>query len=133
VHTSTTGLGLSTSRGAATPSIYDVGGWTRAALGQPENAVVHGGEYVLSVDMLAGRTQIDPGVVAALAARSATSAAAAASGGAGIGRSGATVVNNYYTTVQGSVIAQNELYDTVQGLSLRHESRNSTNGLSLPA
>lgn len=66
---------------------YDFGGWTKAAPGQPEEAVVHGGEYMLSQDMLAGRQAVDPRVLAALRSGSpgvgASSAPVAAGGGVG--------------------------------------------------
>src|SRR5581483_5732497 len=45
-------------------ALYDYGGWTKAAPGQAEEAIVHGGEYVLSGDMLAGSQQVDPRVLA---------------------------------------------------------------------
>lgn len=45
---------------------YDGGGYVDAADGAPVDAVVHGREYVLSRDMLAGRQAVDPRVLAAL-------------------------------------------------------------------
>lgn len=97
VRASSTGLGQSTSRGAATPSIYGDGGWTKAARGQPEPAVVHGGEYVVSEGMLAGRQAVDPRVLAALRSGSpgvgGSSPLPAASGG---GAGGITVVAPIY-------------------------------------
>lgn len=67
-----TGTGSSASGVSYNPksgggkAYYDFGGWTRAAAGQSEEAVVHGGEYVLSRDMLSGRQQVDARVLAAL-------------------------------------------------------------------
>lgn len=45
---------------------YDVGGWIDAAYNMPVSMIGHGGEYVLSTDMLRGRQPIDDGVLAAM-------------------------------------------------------------------
>lgn len=45
---------------------FALGGWTPGAVGQPSPALVHGGEYVLSNDMLTGRQTVDPAVLAAM-------------------------------------------------------------------
>lgn len=89
VTVNTTGLGMGTNRGAGTASIYDSGGWTKAAPGQPEPAVVHGGEYVLSQDMLAGRQAIDPRALAAIRASMAGVGVGASSAGPGSARGSA--------------------------------------------
>lgn len=46
----------------------DGGGWVTAPQGAPQDAVVHGGEYMLSADMLAGTQPVDQRVLAALRA-----------------------------------------------------------------
>lgn len=51
--------------GQAVPA-FDLGGWVNAPAGAPMNAIVHGREYVLSEDMLAGRQAVDPRVLGAL-------------------------------------------------------------------
>ena len=52
----------------------------------------------------------------------------AANGGGG----GAQVINNYFTVnVDGSIISENQLYDTIQKLTLRYQKRNGSNGLAL--
>jgi hypothetical protein len=43
------------------------GGWTQGSVGQPYLEVIHGGEYMLSHDMLNGRQPIDQRVVQAVA------------------------------------------------------------------
>lgn len=50
---------------------------------------------------------------------------------AGASRGGATYVTNVNVTVQGSVRADQDLYDTIQKMALVHNRRNPTNGLSL--
>lgn len=80
---------------------YALGGWVDGPKGAPQLAIVHGGEYVLSNDMLDGRTP-----------------AAVSTGTAG----GATVVNNYIT-VQGSVIAEQQLKNLVETQMLQTGGR----------
>ncbi len=92
-----TGRGSSTSGATYNPksgggkALYDYGGWTRAAVGQPEDAVVHGGEYVLSRDMLSGRSAVDARVLAALRGGGYGGGGQAA----GYAPGGGTVVNIY--------------------------------------
>lgn len=45
---------------------HDVGGWITGPKGSPQPSIDHGGEYMLSLDMLAGRQPIDPRVKAAV-------------------------------------------------------------------
>jgi TP901 family phage tail tape measure protein len=54
--------------GKLNPLNWDDGGWVPGHKGQPVHGTVHGGEYVLSTDMMAGRRAIDPHVLQALAA-----------------------------------------------------------------
>ncbi|HWU23563.1 MAG TPA: hypothetical protein VN088_18640 [Nocardioides sp.] len=133
VHINTTGLGMGTNRGAGTASIYDVGGWTKAAPGQAESAIVHGGEYVLSQDMLAGRQRIDSGVLAALrsagigvtgAARSSAPPAPTTAGG---GYGGITVIAPIY--LDGKKIGQATTRGTRSGAQ-QYKVRNSSTGFS---
>ena len=69
--------------------VYDEGGFVDAPLGAPVSATVHGQEYVLSVDQLAGRQQIDPRVLAALRSGSPGTGAQPAPIPAGAGGGGA--------------------------------------------
>lgn len=64
----TSGGGVSYNPKSGGKALYDYGGWTKAAPGQPEEAIVHGGEYMLSADMLAGRQPVDARVLASLRA-----------------------------------------------------------------
>lgn len=87
---------------------YDSGGWVTAPKGQAQLAIVHGGEFVLSNDMLAGRagTPSLPSI--------------SASGGAPV------------------ILLQADIYvdgqktrGSVQKQTLRYQLRNSRNGLTL--
>jgi len=55
----------------------DTGGAVPGAIGAPTPAIVHGGEYMLSHDMLTGASPIDPDVAAAVFANVAKSSATA--------------------------------------------------------
>lgn len=119
---SQTGLGMGTGRGAATPG-FDDGGFANWAKGAPRLAVLHGGEYVVSNDMQAGRQQMDPRVLSGVGARLSGYVGPAGGG------SGATVVNNYYTVnVAGSVLSQMELEKVLRTQVLQYKNRNSGNG-----
>lgn len=93
-------------------ALYDLGGWTKAAPGQPEEAIVHGGEYMLSRDMLAGRQQVDPRVLAAMrsamagvgVAGSASAAAGFAPAASGSGSGDVTVIAPVY--LDGRLVGQ---------------------------
>lgn len=84
---------------------YDLGGYVNAPKGQPQLAVVHGGEYILSNDMLD-----NPG---------------GGSGGGFNAVGGGTVVNNYIT-VQGSILAERDLRDVVETQMLQLGGRRPT-------
>ncbi|MFC0438751.1 phage tail tape measure protein [Kutzneria buriramensis] len=105
------------------------GGWVPGSPGQAQLAVVHGGEYVLSRDMIAGR--VAPSADLQLATELADGAAAGGrtiSAGGGAGAGGVTIV--YAPQVQGSLIAERQLFADFQTWVLTYFQRNSTNGLS---
>ncbi len=83
---------------------YDVGGFVSGAPGSPQLAIVHGGEYVVSLDEQRG-IGVSPG----------------GSGNLNVG-GGPTIVIN----VQGSVIAERDLRDLVQTQMLQLGARYST-------
>lgn len=93
-------------------ALYDYGGWTRAAPGQPEEAIVHGGEYMLSQGMLAGTQPVDPRVLASLRSAmagvgvggSAGAAGGSAPGAIGRGVGDVTVIAPIY--LDGRMIGQ---------------------------
>lgn len=131
VHINTSGLGMGTNRGAGTPS-YDFGGWTKAAPGQPEPAIVHGGEYVLSQGMLSGRQAVDPQVLAAL--RSAgigigTPATSPAGGTAlaGGGSGDMTLIVPVY--LDGKLVGRT-ITRTSRAQAQQYKARNSTTGFN---
>lgn len=113
---------------------YDGGGWSRAADGQPEEAVIHGGEYVLSRDQLAGRQAIDARVLAALRAAmtgvalggGAGPAGAFAAGGAG-GDGGITVIAPIY--LDGKQIGRTVTRGT-RSQAQQYKVRNSLTGFN---
>lgn len=97
---------------------FDEGGWVPGAVGQPMLAIVHGGERVLSVDEMAGRSRYAaPAMTGAAPTRPAT------------GGAGGTMVNNFH--IAGSVIAERDLHRLIQQLTLRYNQRNTGNGLNL--
>lgn len=118
----------------------DTGGPVPGAVGKPVMAVVHGGEFMLSHDMLTGKAPIPGGVAAAVLGNAAkddrtVSALAAAAtpnsftslpGGGSIDN-GSHVHGEGCTTivVQGSVIDQAGLFRAVQTAALQHGGRNS--------
>lgn len=100
------------------------GGWIPGSPGQPGLFVGHGREYVLSEDMIAGRTAPDP---AALAAWSTRTPVVGGVGSAGRGGGNTTVVIN----VAGSLMAERDLHRRLQDTVLRYNGRNTGNGLNL--
>jgi len=85
---------------------YDLGGFVGGALGAPQLAIVHGGEYVVSLDEQRGFGASGPG---------------SGTGNLMLG-GGPTIVVN----VQGSVISERELRDLVQTQMLQLGARYST-------
>jgi TP901 family phage tail tape measure protein len=107
----------------------DVGGWIPGRSGQPVPMIGHGGEYVLSQDMLRGHAPIAPGVIAGLLGGGAptphggTVLSTAASSGGG------TVVYQVTVNVAGNVTSEAALITAVQRGVLQVAARNSNNGL----
>jgi TP901 family phage tail tape measure protein len=104
---------------------FDEGGWVPGAPGAPMLAVVHGGEYVLSADMIAGRAQIDPEATAAHVASltgggvgGTTPPTGAAAGGGGT-FAPVYVVNN----IAGSIMSERDLVAATQQGFLRLGNR----------
>jgi TP901 family phage tail tape measure protein len=97
------------------------GGWVPGAVGQAQLAVVHGGEYMLSHDMITGSAPIDPSAIASTAGGlSGGSAGAAFPSGGG---SGQVFVN---VNVQGSVIqTDRQLVDTLSEVFAADGRRNN--------
>lgn len=100
--------GNSTSSSPAPPKggghnlpTYGLGGYVNAPKGQPQLAVVHGGEFILSNDMLDN------------------------SGGTGGGFNTAGGAVNYYTTVnvQGSILAEQDIRNLVETQMLQNGGR----------
>lgn len=85
------------------------GGWVPGAVGQAQLAVVHGGEYVLSHDMITGSARIDPEAVAATAG----SLAGNNGGGYGTTPAGGGSSGGITIIVQGSILSDRDLADTL--------------------
>lgn len=83
---------------------YATGGFVDGPTGAPQLAIVHGGEYVVSVDEMNGS-----GVPA---------------GGSGRGLGGGSTNYNFY--IQGSVVAERDLTSLIQTLMLQLGARYST-------
>jgi hypothetical protein len=117
---------------------FEEGGFVPGTKGAPSFAIVHGGEYVLSNDMLSGRAPIDnramAGVLSATSAAGtggtgSTNASALAVGSA-TGNGSITVIH-VNVKVAGNVTSEKKLVDTIRTQVLQFDLRNSTNGLSL--
>jgi hypothetical protein len=104
------------------------GGWVPGSPGQAQLAVVHGGEYVLSRDMISGR--VAPSADLHLATELSGGAAGGRSVSVGGGAGAASVTIVYAPQVQGSLIAERELFSDFQTWALTYFQRNTTNGLS---
>jgi hypothetical protein len=101
---------------------FDEGGWVPGGPGSPMLAVVHGGEFVMSRDMLAGRASVDSGVGSAVLGGLAQSSATGPSGGGA-----ASSVTNHQVIIQaGAVISDQDLVALVQRGFLRQGARYST-------
>lgn len=96
------------------PVAYALGGWVDAPKGQAVPAILHGGEFVLSTDMLAGIAGGDAGF---------QSMPSLGSPG-GTGGGGASVVVEVY-------LDGKRIQPANQRATLRYQRRNSRNGLSL--
>lgn len=109
------------------PLNWDEGGWVPGAAGSPVVGVVHGGEYVLSREMIAGTAPVDNRVMSGLLASGARPV-----GGGGVGGgSGGAVVNNFFFQFGGDVITtQADFEQTVMRAVLQAGSRNRNNGLA---
>jgi TP901 family phage tail tape measure protein len=94
---------------------FDDGGFVPGAPGAPMLAVVHGGEYVVSNDMQAGRAPIDPKLGGSL-----VSSGGIRAGGGGGGGGGAPVVN---IVVQGTTVTERQLIDVIETGMLRAGQR----------
>lgn len=101
---------------------FDDGGWVPGGAGQPMLAVVHGGEYVLSRDMLAGRASIDTGIGAGVLGGLAQSSASGGSRGA----ASAQVTQQTVVLNTGAVISDQDLVALVQRGFLRQGARYSS-------
>jgi len=113
-------------------ALYDYGGWTRAAPGQPEEAIVHGGEYVLSRDQLAGRQQVDARVLAALRSGGVgLGGGPSPSGGGAAGASGASGDITVYAPVylDGKLIGQSVTRGS-RSSAQQYKVRNSQTGFN---
>lgn len=111
------------------PQLFALGGWVDAPVGQPVPAVVHGGEFVISTDMQAGRAPIDPRALGATALRGGGASVGGYTALTGSG-GGASVVNNYFyaVNVAGSAVTQAKLEDVLRTQVLQYKGRNSSNG-----
>lgn len=106
VNGNTVGHGAGQSRMAS----YDVGGTVPGPKGAPQLAIVHGGEFVLSNDMLAAASRGGSGGPTVTTA-------------GGIGGNVYYVTNNY---IQGSILAEREVRDIVETQMLQRGGRRST-------
>lgn len=102
---------------------FALGGWVDAPAGQPVPAIVHGGEFVISADMQAGRQPIDPRALGATALRGGgTRGGYTALTGSG---SGAAVVNNYYQLiVGGSLVTESQALDKLRSAQMQWSAHN---------
>ena len=101
---------------------FDEGGWVPGGAGQPMLAVVHGGEYVLSRDMLAGRASIDTGIGAGALGGLAQSSVS----GGGRGAAGAQITQQTVVLNTGTVISDQDLVSLVQRGFLKQGARYSS-------
>lgn len=110
------------SLGVSLPSFAD-GGFVPGSPGQARLVVAHGGEYVLSRDMLAGRVQPDVSMSmdSSLDGLGGGTGASVASASAGGGGNTVVVINN-----AGSVIAQRDLVEQIRQTMLQMGTRTSS-------
>lgn len=119
-HVTGTDVATGMTGGLKLPHHQD-GGWVAGPLGAPRLIVAHGGEYVLSEAMLAGRRAPDLGSATAMTG---------ATGQRGGGNTAGTVV---VVNVAGSVWSERDLQNQIQKTTLRYNQRNSSNGLTFGA
>jgi TP901 family phage tail tape measure protein len=115
------------------PSL-DVGGWVPGQPGEPVLAVIHGGEYVLSRDMIAGRVTPDESIAKEVGDLGKQTPRAASSAPPSVGLIGVPQQGqggNVFITVMGTVTAERDLVAQVRQSTLRYNMQNSGNGLSL--
>lgn len=96
----------SSGTGVGHVGIYDKGGLVPGAKGEPQVAIIHGGEYVVTADEMAGISPNQGGAKLAI-------------GGGGDSGGGITII------VQGSILAERDLSYLVQRLDLQRGGRNS--------
>lgn len=105
------------------------GGWVPGSLGEARLAVVHGGEYVLSNEMLTGRVAPDEGIASSVGDIGRQAGGGAGAGVVGVPQRGQG--GNVFITVMGTVTAERDLVAQVRQSTLRYNMQNSGNGLSL--
>lgn len=126
VNVSSSGLGMGLNRGAGTPG-FDDGGFANWGKGVPRLAVLHGGEYVVSNNMQAGRQPIDPRVLSGMGR------GGSAGYVPGFSQGGTTVVNNYYNAnFAGSLMTEDEALRKLRTAQLQWSARNGGTGWSAP-
>jgi hypothetical protein len=110
---------------------YDLGGWVDAPPGVPVDATVHGREFVLTPDMLAGRQAVDPQVLSALGVGYASPVGLPGlGGGAGSGPAAGgpvTIVANIYLDSQ---LVGKQVMTGTQDASQAFARRNSITGFA---
>lgn len=128
---------------------FDDGGWVPGPKGAPQLIIAHGGEYVLSDDMLAGRAHPDPRAGKSLLAPPAAGLPGVSDSGSRGTRPGGLsmvqvipasstggnqptqVINQYVLNIAGQVVTWRQLVTDLQEALLRHNGRNMGNGASL--
>lgn len=106
--------------------VYDNGGFVPGPTGAAHVAIVHGGEYVVSNEMRAGRQPIDPRVLSGMVGGRSSYAGGGGSGG------GATVVNNYVVNFAGSLMTEDEALRKLRTAQLQWSTHNGGTGWSVP-
>lgn len=126
VNVSSSGLGMGLNRGAGTPG-FDDGGFANWSKGVPRLAVLHGGEYVVSNNMQAGRQPIDPKILSGAGTRGSAGYVP------GFGQGGTTVINNYYNAnFAGSLLTEDQALAKLRTAQLQWSGRNGGTGWSAP-
>jgi hypothetical protein len=97
---------------------FEEGGFVPGTRGAPQLIVAHGGEYVVSNDMLAGRSKVHTGVLAGIGNDSVGGSAAAAGVNTGGTGSGHVIENHTHVYLDGR-----QLQHTVERQQLRVGAR----------